>query len=178
MRDIGVTSISFEYTDHDQGTNATVHEVRSSDIHVTSTTITMIVLRQIYGWSWFYDYADEHGVTGHDWHNFFDAADGFGVPSMRNHTMNCLEAHLRDPLRKGLSGDETAMQRLAAQITEMHETADGKETAAIEIAAKLIWKNYTELSKHDIFVDAMEECSGFFKSVLDCAVSDGLVGTN
>ena len=89
--------------------------------------------------------------------------------------MDRLEAHLLDPLRKGFSGDEDAMQRLVAQITETHETADEKETAAVETAANLIWKHWGELSKHEAFVDAMEGCSGFFKAVLDCAVSDGLL---
>jgi len=170
--------ISFICAEHSQDPNACTREVRSSNIYATSTDMTNIVLRHIYRLPWFDEYSGEQEVTGNDWVSLCQTAQGFEVPSLRKYIKEKLEAHLEDLIEKGLSGSEAAMQQCVELLTEIYETVAGRQTAAVEVIAKLICKHYSGLGRHATFTDMMDDslgdCAGFFNSMVEYAARDGL----
>lgn len=159
-----------------QDTSAKVCEVKSSDLYVTSTTVTTVVLRHLYGLSLGYTDEDTGDIVTCDWMSVCDAADGFEIPSLRKHAMDMLEAPLQGLLNKGISGDGSAIEEFVGEIVVIRDSADGEETSAMEVVVKLISRNFAELRKHEAFNDLTSEDPELSRAVLDYAAREGLLG--
>jgi hypothetical protein len=134
-----------------------------------------------YGLDMFYGYSDDVSILDHDWVGLCDAAEGFGITSLRKKTVQRLEAYLGGLLQVGLSQfaqdteDYTSMEQFVQVVETIQDSKDGETTAAFQVAAKLCCKHFTALRKHHIFNALTDSCPKFVRAVMDYAAREGML---
>lgn len=125
------------------------------------------MLQYLYGMNEFGDDSEQ------DWKELCDAADGFGIPSLREHATNKLEAYLQGLLESSESGREFDL--FIEEVRDLLQTTDEK-SAATEVMARLTYKHFSELRKHERFDDLTDDYPWFSRAMLDYAAREGMSG--
>lgn len=125
------------------------------------------MLQYIYGMNEFGDDSEE------DWKELCDAADGFGIPSLREHATQKLEAYLQGLLESSGSGCE--VDDFIREVRDLLETTNEK-SAATEVMARLTYKHFSELRKHERFNSLTDDYPWFLRAMLDYAAREGSLG--
>lgn len=135
----------------------------------------MGVLRHLYELPVVQESSDGNVSATYPWKDLCDAAEGFGIPSLRGHAMDRLEAVLTGLLNKGFNEDEIGIRHFVKEALTIHQSAEEGHTAAVELMAKQCCKHFAELRKHEVFNEVVEECPEFFRTILDYAAREGLL---
>jgi hypothetical protein len=105
-----------------------------------------------------------------DWRSLCDVADKFGIPSLRKTAVPKMEVYLEGLLKAGLPGT----MDFVWEVRNIYELGSHKDSTAIEVAAKLTWRNFAELRKREDFQELTDKHPEFLRAVLDHAARDGV----
>lgn len=106
------------------------------------------------------------GAQPCDWRGIYDAAIGFGVPSLRQHIIDRLAPHLSQLLSNAEAGNETCLEQfveevryihvIAAEEAMYHDMDDAMQNGQMETirdaAIELCCQHYNALRYNDSFI--------------------------
>lgn len=158
--------------------NGTVCEVQIKDIFDTDDDQTSeSILDYIYGMP--PDFQDCNRILspqpGH-WRGLFEAAEGFGIPSLRKLIFDKLVPHLRQLLVNVGDGDMTSLDQFVDEVQYIHDMATdeangygmpGENLGAVrDVAVQLCCEHYEKLYSYGPFIQVGIESPDIYRRMV------------